>query len=158
MEVVYIFWIGVAATIFMDLSSVALKFWFGVQSLDYSLVGRWLLSMPKGFFCHRNIINSARLTHEKWVGWLAHYMIGVGFAGLYYLAIPSEQQPLFFCALGFGLFTVLIPFFIMQPCFGFGIAARRVPSAWQARLKSVFAHGVFGIGLYLAIHLFNNVV
>nr|WP_322873858.1 DUF2938 family protein [Acinetobacter soli] len=73
MEVVYIFWIGVAATICMDLSSAALKFWFGVQSLDYSLVGRWLLSMPKGYFVI--VISLTQLDLPMKNGWAGSHII-----------------------------------------------------------------------------------
>jgi len=44
---------------------------------------------------------------------------------------------------------VLVPFFVMQPSFGFGIAASRTPNPTQARLRSLMAHTVFGVGLYV---------
>jgi hypothetical protein len=44
---------------------------------------------------------------------------------------------------------VVFPLFIMQPALGLGIAASNTPKPWQARLKSLATHTVFGIGLYL---------
>jgi hypothetical protein len=44
---------------------------------------------------------------------------------------------------------VLAPFLVMQPSFGLGIAASRAPSPTQARLRSLMAHIVFGVGLYV---------
>ena len=42
-----------------------------------------------------------------------------------------------------------MPWLIMQPSFGLGLAASRAPKPGQARLKSLMTHTVFGIGLYL---------
>jgi hypothetical protein len=47
-----------------------------------------------------------------------------------------------------GLPTLLAPFFIMQPGIGARIAASKTPNPNVARLRSIVAHTVFGIGLY----------
>nr|WP_202899843.1 DUF2938 family protein [Kordiimonas gwangyangensis] len=52
-------------------------------------------------------------------------------------------------ALAVGIGSIIAPFFIMQPAFGFGFAASRTPAPWKARLKSLVTHTVFGMGLYL---------
>jgi hypothetical protein len=49
-----------------------------------------------------------------------------------------------------GIGTVPIPYFIMQPALGLGIAAAKTPHPNQARLKSLVTHTVFGVGLYLS--------
>jgi Protein of unknown function (DUF2938) len=41
-----------------------------------------------------------------------------------------------------------VPFFIMQPGLGAGIAASRTPKPNASRLRSVVSHFVFGVGLY----------
>jgi len=38
----------------------------------------------------------------------------------------------------------------MQPSLGMGIAAAKTPNPTQARLKSLMAHTVFGVGLYVS--------
>lgn len=43
-----------------------------------------------------------------------------------------------FLKLAFG-----IPFFVMQPALGLGIAASRTPNPVQARIKSLATHTVF---------------
>jgi hypothetical protein len=58
-------------------------------------------------------------------------------------------RPTLLPALLFGIGTVLAPFLVMQPSFGLGIAASRAPSPTQARLRSLMAHIVFGVGLYV---------
>jgi Protein of unknown function (DUF2938) len=69
------------------------------------------------------------------------------------VAFVSEswlEKPTFLPALAFGIGSVVVPFFVMQPAFGLGIAASRTPNPAQARLRSLMAHGVFGVGLYLS--------
>jgi len=61
-------------------------------------------------------------------------------------------------ALAFGLVTTLAPFLVMQPAFGFGIAASKTPKPSQARLKSLMTHTVFGRGLYLWALLLRHVL
>ena len=58
-------------------------------------------------------------------------------------------------ALTFGVGTVLMPFFIMQPAFGLGFAASKTSNPMQARLRSLMNHAAFGIGLYLFGLLIN---
>ena len=82
---------------------------------------------------------------------IAHYAVGVVYA-LSLLAIVSPSwfaRPTFTPALLFGLVSVVVPFLVMQPAFGLGVAASRTPHPTQARLKSLMAHTAFGVGLYL---------
>ena len=46
--------------------------------------------------------------------------------------------------------SVVVPYLIMQPAFGLGIAASRTPQPLHARLRSLMAHTAFGVGLYLS--------
>lgn len=56
-------------------------------------------------------------------------------------------------ALLFGLVTVLMPFLLMQPALGLGIAAANSSNPAKARLHSLLTHLIFGLGLYLAARL-----
>jgi hypothetical protein len=58
-------------------------------------------------------------------------------------------RPTLLPALLFGVGTVLVPFLLMHPSFGLGIAASRAPNPTQARLRSLMAHTAFGVGLYV---------
>lgn len=49
----------------------------------------------------------------------------------------------------FGIATVAVPFFTMQPAFGLGIAASKAPNPTAARLTSLGTHTVFGVGLWV---------
>jgi Protein of unknown function (DUF2938) len=143
--------IGIGATLVMDLWNLFLGRAFGIPSLDYCLLGRWLRHMPGGTFRHASINAAPRKPFECPVGWAAHYTIGVTFALVFVLLASGDwlARPTLLPALLYGLGTVLFPFFIMQPSLGLGIAASRTPKPGQARLKSLATHTVFGVGLYL---------
>ena len=57
-------------------------------------------------------------------------------------------RPTLLPALLFGVCTVLVPFLIMQPSFGLGVAGSRTPNPTQVRFRSLMAHTTFGVGLY----------
>ena len=143
--------VGLGATLFMDIWALLLKRAFSVPSANYCLVGRWLRYMPEGTFVHKSIAAASRKRSECAVGWIAHYVIGTVYA-LVLVALVSGSwltQPTLLPAMLFGIGSVLVPFLIMQPSFGLGIAASRTPQPTQARLRSVMAHTFFGIGLYV---------
>ena len=142
--------IGIGATLLMDLWNLFLKRTFGIPSLNYCFLGRWLRHMPAGTFRHASITAAQQKPSECTVGWIAHYAIGVAFA-LVLVVISGDwvARPTLLPALLYGIGTVVFPFFIMQPSIGLGIAASRTPKPMQARLKSLVTHAVFGVGLYV---------
>jgi hypothetical protein len=145
------FAIGMGATLTMDLWNLFLKRAFGIPSLDYCLLGRWLRHMPAGTLRHPSINAASAKSFECTVGWIAHYTIGIVFAVLFVVLVSTNWlgRPTPLPALLYGIGTVVFPFFILQPSLGLGIAASKTPRPAQARLKSVATHTVFGIGLYV---------
>ena len=143
--------IGLGATLTTDLWALFIKRVFKNAAPNYCLVGRWLRYMSEGIFKHSNIASAPQKSAECTVGWIAHYMIGVTFA-IAFVGLAGDnwlQHPTLFPALLFGVVTVLMPFFIMQPAFGLGVAASKTPNPLQARLRSLMNHISFGVGLYL---------
>jgi len=142
--------IGTGATVVMDLWTIARKRLLGMPSLDYALVGRWLAHLPRGRFFHKPIAATPPVQGERVLGWIAHYAIGIAFAGVL-LAVWSmdwARHPTPGPALVVGLGSVAAPFLVMQPAMGAGVAASRTPRPNVARLNSLVTHGVFGLGLY----------
>ena len=150
--------VGLGATVVMDLWALFLRRAFSIPSLNFCLVGRWLLYMPAGTFKHASIAAAPQKRSECTVGWIAHYLIGAVFALVLVIVVSSSwlQRPTLLPALLFGIGTVLIPFLIMQPSFGLGVAAARTPNPTQARLRSLMGHSVFGIGLYACALLLSQ--
>lgn len=152
--------VGLGATLVMDLWALFLKRVFSISSLNYCLVGRWLRYMPHGTFRHISIASAPEKRSECTVGWIAHYAIGAAFAlSLVVLTSGSWlQRPTLLPALLFGIGTVAVPFLIMQPSLGFGVAASKTPNPPQARLRSLMAHTAFGVGLYVCALVLSQVL
>lgn len=151
--------IGVGATAVMDVWAVALKRFWCIPSLNYTMVGRWLGHLPRGTLRHTAIGQAAPVRDEAILGWTAHYAIGVLFAAVLLALVGQEwvQGPTFAPALLAGLLSVAAPFCILQPGMGAGLAASKTPHPAAARLRSLMAHLVFGIGLYLAALLWSTI-
>ncbi|MBD9500826.1 DUF2938 domain-containing protein [Pseudomonas sp. BGr12] len=143
---------GIGATLLMDGWTVLRRHLLGVPSLDYALVGRWVGHMPRGRFRHVAIGKAAPVAGERPLGWAIHYLTGIVFA-LTLVALAGSDwlcRPTLLPALLFGVVTVAMPFLLMQPALGLGIAASRTESPAKARLHSLVTHTIFGLGLYLA--------
>lgn len=143
--------IGIGATLALDVWGLFLKYAFKIPTSNFRLVGRWILYMPEGVFRHSNIGSVPQKSGECTVGWIAHYLTGMAFAVMFLAFVGNDwlQTPRIFSALIFGIITVSIPFFIMQPALGLGVAASKTSNPMQARLRSLMNHAVFGFGLYL---------
>jgi hypothetical protein len=142
--------IGVGASLLMDLWNLFLKLAFGIPSLNYCLLGRWLRHMPSGTFRHASISDARPMRLECAFGWVAHYTIGAGL-GVGFLLVVSRAwmaEPAFWPALLWGIGTVVFPMCVMQPALGLGVAASKTANPTQARVKSFATHAVFGVGLY----------
>ncbi|STD09806.1 Protein of uncharacterised function (DUF2938) [Dermatophilus congolensis] len=151
--------VGVGATLVMDGVAEVLRRTRGTRSLDYAIVGRWIGHMPDGVFKHDAIFAAEPVRHEKELGWAAHYTIGTGFAVAFAVATPEWlNRPRFFPAVAWGLGTLAAPWFLMQPCFGMGVAASKTPNPTQARLGSIRAHSAYGAGLWLSGLLVHGIV
>ena len=143
--------IGLGATLILDLWGLFLKYVFKITPSNFCLVGRWLRFVPEGIFIHSKIDSMPQKSAECTVGCIAHYMIGILFAMVFLTLAGNNwiQHPTLIPAVVFGLVTVAAPFFIMQPAFGLGVAASNTPNPKQARIRSLINHIVFGFGLYL---------
>ena len=143
--------IGTGATMVMD-GWAALLRRFGVPSLDFALLGRWIGHLGDGVWFHERIAAAAPIAHERAIGWLAHYTIGVSFAAVLVatFGLGWARTPTLLPALAVGLLTVVAPLFVLQPALGLGIASSRTAAPVFNALKSVVTHLVYSLGLYLA--------
>jgi hypothetical protein len=143
--------LGIGASALMDAWGLVLRRGFGIPTLDYALLGRWLGHMRHGEFVHVRIGASAPVPHERAIGWAAHYGIGVAFAFLLLLGwgLDWAHEPTIVPPLVVGLGTILAPWFVMQPAMGAGIAGSRTPHPATTRLRNLGTHAVYGLGLYV---------
>jgi hypothetical protein len=143
--------LGVGASLLIDAWNLFLKRAFAIPSLNYCLLGRWVLHMPAGTFTHRSIGAAPPKRFECPAGWAAHYTIGVVLALIFVSIAPGDwlARPAILPALLYSIATAVFPLFILQPALGLGVASSKTPRSARARLKSLVTHTVFGIGLYL---------
>lgn len=144
--------IGIGATALNDLWAWFADRAFGLPRLDWAKLGRWIGHFPRGRFVHQNIAEAAPVAGERVIGWVAHYAIGIVFAGLL-LAVAGlgwARSPTLLPALIVGVATVAAPLFIMQPAMGVGFASSKTPNPTAARLRSLLTHTIFGVCLFLA--------
>jgi hypothetical protein len=142
---------GVAGSALMDVWSAALRR-FGIPTLDYRLLGRWIGHLRTGRLIHERIASSRRVRGEEALGWFAHYAIGVTFAFLL-LTIwgrPWLESPTILPSIAVGLGTIVAPWFLMQPAMGAGIAGSRSPNPAATRIRNLGTHAIYGVGLYVA--------
>lgn len=146
---------GVAAAALMDLWGLLLRRGFGIPTLDYALLGRWLGHMTRGTFTHQRIAAAAPIRGERPLGYLAHYGIGVAFAVLLLLVAGLDwaHAPTLWPALAIGLGTIVAPWLVMQPGMGAGFAGSRTPNPTATRLRNLATHTVYGLGLFAAAQL-----
>jgi hypothetical protein len=143
--------IGGGATIVMDAWAALLKR-FGIPSLNFAFLGRWIGHLPEGRWIHASIAKAAPVKGELLLGWGAHYAIGITFAGLLLsiFGLQWARTPSLFPALFVGIVTVVSPLFILQPALGSGIASSKTQRPVFNCIKSLVTHTVYGLGLYLA--------
>ena len=78
--------IGVIATLGMDIWAAIVKHLLHLPTADWALVGRWFGHMPRGVLVHRPIADSAAIPSELAIGWVMHYLTGIVY-GLAYLGV-----------------------------------------------------------------------
>ncbi|WP_390913867.1 DUF2938 family protein [Pseudosulfitobacter sp. SM2401] len=156
----YLSWgaaVGFGATIFTDLVGLLRQGWAATDGF-YRLVGRWIGSFPSVGLFHNDIRATAPVAAEAILGWGGHIILGllfgIGFVLLF--GISAVGEPKAWQGLSFGLATVLVPWLIFQPLFGWGIAVSKAPEPWEMRLRGIVTHAVFGLGLWLSALLLGN--
>ncbi len=138
---------GIGATLVMDLWSL---YKIPAQSTAAKLCAGWALDFmvaQRKVLASYDCLNAAN-TREMFTGWVFHYLIGVIFAfvPLMLSATVWLSEPSLNIGILAGLSTLFAPFMILQPAFGFGIAASRTPRPWLARLLSLLTHLAYGEG------------
>jgi Protein of unknown function (DUF2938) len=79
---------------------------------------------------------------------IAYGRLLVAIWGAEWLRQPGIAEPLIL-----ALALLVLPYFVMMPGMGLGIAGSRTPKPNVTRLKSVIGHSMFGIGMYLTARL-----
>jgi hypothetical protein len=147
--------IGVLATITMDLlSATALKLRW-IAFLPPRLTGRWFGLMAQGHFVHSDIAQAPPISHEMAIALPMHYAVGITL-GIAYLAVSTAlelrpRSPI--TALAFALCTNLLPWLVMFPAMGYGYFGTHGPPGTRLFTSSLVTHCFYGIGLWLGMSI-----
>ena len=142
--------IGIIATIVIDIWAVIAGRILRLPVADWAMVGRWFGHMPRGVLFHQPIAGAEPIQHERVIGWVVHYVIGVLY-GIAYLVIVQgilAGEPSLISAFSFGIVTLFAPWLILQPAMGAGVFASRTPRPAITRLTNLSMHALFGVALY----------
>lgn len=150
--------LGIVATICMDIWAAIAKHVLGLPTADWALVGRWFGYMPKGVLFHDPIADSPAIPNELAIGWIAHYCTGIVYGVGYLIIVRTlfSADPTLLSALAFGLATLGAPWLIMQPGLGAGVFASKTQHPGVVRLVNLSMHVAFGACLYAAWFLVNR--
>lgn len=137
--------VGLGATVVMDLWCWWLRS-MGVATLDYAMLGRWCGHWLQGRWFHAPIQKSHAIGAEKPLGWVLHYLTGMVFAVAWLEWFGP--WPGVWTALLFGVLTLVLPWLVMQPTLGAGLAASKTPRPWLSRGVSLTTHAIFGLAMW----------
>lgn len=140
---------GIFATVVFDIWQRILHAVIGIPPTSWGMIGRWFGHIPRGRLVHASIGEAAPVTNEAAIGWIMHYLIGLGYGVVYVgMAVALFDGPTLLNGFLFGLASVVIPWFMMQPCMGLGIMGARAPNSNIPRYSALAAHCIYGVALY----------
>ena len=144
--------IGIVANITTDLYEFTIERYLG-KTRDWHLVGRWMITIPRDSFIIDPDDDTQATSGELRLGWIFHYIVGILFAAIYLVVVHFvlNTHPSFVNAVGFGIITVVAPWFILMPALGAGMFASKAARPNFVRVLSLSVHIVFGIGLYFGV-------
>ena len=147
---VQVIFIGVVATMAIDIWAVILNKGFKLPTTNWGMVGRWFGHLPSGKYIHSPISSSEKIRFEHAIGWGLHYAIGIVYAYLYLLVVfyVVKDEPSLITAMTFGLLTVLVPWLVLQPGLGLGFFAKLTDKPSTVRVINLSMHAIFGVALY----------
>lgn len=147
---------GVFATVVLDIWQRILHAASGIPPTNWGIVGRWFAHMKHGRFVHAAIGEAAPVAGEAAIGWTMHYLIGIAYGVVYVgMMVWLSGGPTLLNGFVFGLASVVVPWFLMQPCLGLGVMGSQAPNPNIPRYSALAAHCIYGVALYAgsALHM-----
>jgi len=150
---------GIFATAVLDFWQRFLYRASGIPPTNWGIVGRWFGHMPRGRFVHAAIGEAEPVANEAAVGWTMHYLIGIMY-GVAYVGLMSTlfDGPSLLNGFLFGLVSVVIPWFLMQPALGLGVMGAKAANPNIPRYTALAGHCIYGIALYFGSLFYAAIV
>ena len=151
MSVLSIVVAGVIATAILDIWQQIFQLAFGVPITNFAILGRWVGHFRQGRFVCTDIGKAPPVEHELGLGWIVHYVVGVGYAFVYFLLMRFAfvAPPSLLSAVVFGGVSDCITWFLMEPILGAGALAANIPARGVALAHDFTSHLSIGPGLYV---------
>jgi len=146
---------GVLGTLMMDSVNNLFARAEILSKIDIGMIGRMSSGWIHGNFHYRHPSEIKQIKNEKLYGYIAHYVIGVGFALIYVFSfdylIGGPISPIW--ALAYGIATTAGSLFLIYPFMGLGMLGLRSPEGIKSPLSSLVNHTFYGVGLAIGIAL-----
>ncbi len=138
---------GFCACIFMDSFQRLLWITFKIAPSNWAMVGRWSYYLVRsGRLINPEIEQLPPAPSEHLMGWVVHYLVGIGYAAVYLALIQAELLlPGMMDGAVFGIASVIVPWFFFLPAMGKGMLARLTDNPRLVCLLAVLNHLVFGL-------------
>ena len=140
---------GVLGTAAMDLGNLLFSRFGLISRIDVGMIGRMAGGWTRGRFRYGHPSEMDEIANEKSLGFLTHYLIGVGLAVPlvigWALFVGGATPPAWAAVYGVG--TTVASWFFVYPSMGFGMLGMRSPEGLQAPLSSLANHLFYGLGL-----------
>lgn len=150
---------GIISTITMDLGSVILTQVRMTDYVQFRMIGRYANGFLRGRLLYDNPMSVEATRFEFAKGIVGHYLIGVFLASLFIFIIAQIKlnAHLLIQAIGYGVISLAIPWVLLSPALGLGLAAKKVPEPNRSKMlrANVVNHVLYGIGLYVGVSLYQ---
>jgi len=152
--IIYIFLIGILATIAMDVWQFLLYALVKIPRPDWAALGRWVLGMSDLGLVQLSLTSLPKRNNEAFLGWCLHYLVGISYAAFYVYMLSMLHFSALGLALGLAVLSLLIPWCIVMPCTGYGFFASAAPKPMLVRIYNLMTHLLFFFALFLAARFF----
>lgn len=151
MELLHMVIAGVIATATLDLWQQVFRLVVGLPITNWGMIGRWVGHFEDGQFVHKDIGAAPPVPGENVLGWIVHYVVGVGYAVVYFglMWFVFRTPPSLASALIFAALSVSVTWFVMEPILGAGVMASHVPGRFRVLAQDFTSHLSLGFGLFV---------
>ncbi len=148
--------VGVLGTIMMDLLNAVFARVGLIQRIDIPMIGRMSRGWTRGRFFYDSPDQVEPVSGELALGYLSHYLIGVGLATPFVVCwnvlAAGPISPAWI--LVYGIATTVASVLFVYPSLGLGFFGLRSPDGLKAPLSSLANHTFFGAGMAVAVLIF----